>query len=50
MILSAYDDDEIVKLAFAAGAAGYVSKDSPPEEIVRAIYRAAEHEPPLPGR
>ena len=50
VILSAYDDDEIVKLALAAGAAGYVSKDSPPEEIVRAIYRAAEREPPLPAR
>ena len=45
VILSAYDDDEIVQLAIAAGATGYVTKDSTPEEIVRAVYRAAEGEP-----
>jgi DNA-binding NarL/FixJ family response regulator len=50
VILSAYDDDEIVQLAIAAGATGYVTKDSAPEEIVRAIYRAAEGEPTLPAR
>ncbi len=50
VILSAYDDDEIVQLAIAAGATGYVTKDSTPEEIVRAIYRAAEGEPTLPAR
>jgi two-component system invasion response regulator UvrY len=50
VILSAYDDAEIVELAFAAGAIGYVTKDSTPEEIVRAIYRAAEGERTLPAR
>jgi DNA-binding NarL/FixJ family response regulator len=50
VILSAYADDEIVQLAIAAGATGYVTKDSTPEEIVRAIYRAAEGEPTLPAR
>jgi DNA-binding NarL/FixJ family response regulator len=50
VILSAYDDDEIVQLAIAAGATSYVTKDSTPEEIVRAIYRAAEGEPTLPAR
>lgn len=41
VILSAYDDEEIVRLAVAAGASGYVSKDSTPAEIVRAVLRAA---------
>jgi two-component system, NarL family, nitrate/nitrite response regulator NarL len=48
VILSAYDDQEIVKLALAAGATGYVSKDSPPDEIVRAVCRAADGEATLP--
>jgi DNA-binding NarL/FixJ family response regulator len=41
VIISAYADDEIMQLALAAGAAAYVTKDSTPEEIVRAVYRAA---------
>jgi two-component system nitrate/nitrite response regulator NarL len=48
VILSAYDDREIVQLAMDAGATGYVTKDSPPEEIVRAVYRAADGEATLP--
>jgi DNA-binding NarL/FixJ family response regulator len=32
----------------AAGATGYVTKDSPPEEIVRAVCRAADGESTLP--
>ena len=48
VILSAYDDREIVQLAMAAGATGYVSKDSAPEEIVRAVGRAADGELTLP--
>ena len=48
VILSAYDDREIVQLAIAAGATGYVSKDSPPEEIVRAVCRAADGQSTLP--
>ena len=48
VILSAYADDEIVKLALAAGAAAYITKDSTPEEIVRAVYRAAGGEPTPP--
>ena len=48
VILSAYDDREIVQLAIAAGATGYVSKDSSPEEIVRAVCRAADGEATLP--
>ena len=48
VILSAYDDREIVQLAMDAGATGYVSKDSAPEEIVRAVCRAADGELTLP--
>jgi DNA-binding NarL/FixJ family response regulator len=48
VILSAYSDREIVQLAVAAGATAYVSKDSAPEEIVRAVLRAADGEPTLP--
>jgi two-component system nitrate/nitrite response regulator NarL len=48
VILSAYDDEEIVRLAIAAGATAYVTKDSTPEEIVRAVVRAADGEPTLP--
>jgi two-component system nitrate/nitrite response regulator NarL len=48
VILSAYDDREIVELAVAAGATAYVSKDSPPEEIVRAVCRAADGQSTLP--
>jgi DNA-binding NarL/FixJ family response regulator len=42
VILSAYADEEIVQLALKAGATAYVTKDSAPEEIVRAVYRAAD--------
>jgi len=48
VILSAYADDEIVKLALAAGAAAYITKDCTPEEIVRAVHRAAGGEPTPP--
>ena len=48
VILSAYDDPEIVQLAIDAGATGYVSKDSSPEDIVRAVSRAADGESTLP--
>jgi DNA-binding NarL/FixJ family response regulator len=49
VILSAYADEEIVQLALAAGATAYVTKDSAPEEIVRAVYRAADGQPTLPA-
>jgi DNA-binding NarL/FixJ family response regulator len=48
VILSAYTDEEIVQLALAAGATAYVSKDSAPEEIVRAVRRAADGEATVP--
>jgi DNA-binding NarL/FixJ family response regulator len=49
VILSAYADDEIMQLALAAGAAAYVTKDSTPDEIVRAVYRAASSDLAQPG-
>ncbi len=49
VILSAYDDPEIVEIAVNAGAIGYVTKDSPPEDIVRAVCRAADGEATLPA-
>ena len=48
VILSAYSDREIVERALEAGATSYVSKDSPPEEIVRAVRRAADGMATLP--
>jgi DNA-binding NarL/FixJ family response regulator len=48
VILSAYCDREIVQLALEAGATAYVTKDSPPDEIVRAVRRAADGEATLP--
>jgi two-component system nitrate/nitrite response regulator NarL len=49
VILSAYADDEIVQIAIAAGAAAYVTKDSTPDEIVRAVCRAAADLPASPA-
>jgi DNA-binding NarL/FixJ family response regulator len=37
ILLTTYDDDEIVLRAMRAGAAGYLLKDQPAEEIVEAI-------------
>lgn len=40
--LSAYEDRPTVLEMLSAGAAGYVTKGSPPSDIVSAIHRAAE--------
>jgi len=42
VVLTVYDDDESVFGAIKAGALGYVLKDAPPEQTLRAI-RAAAH-------
>lgn len=44
LLLSAYTDAEMVHGALAAGAAGYLSKDTPGEEICRAVLGASEGE------
>ncbi|WIY83543.1 response regulator transcription factor [Propionimicrobium sp. PCR01-08-3] len=41
LILTTYAEDELVLRALAAGAAGYIVKDSPPAEIVRAVHAVA---------
>lgn len=41
LMLSMLDDDESVRAAVAAGAAGYVLKGDPQERIVRAIHAVA---------
>jgi two-component system nitrate/nitrite response regulator NarL len=38
LVLSMHDSPEVVREALAAGAGGYVLKDSPAEEIVQAIH------------
>lgn len=37
LMLSSYDDEELIKYAFASGANGYLTKDDEPEEIELAI-------------
>jgi DNA-binding NarL/FixJ family response regulator len=36
LILTTFDDDEVVAAALAAGAAGFILKDAPGEDIIRA--------------
>ncbi len=45
ILLTAFHVDEYVLRALRAGAAGFLLKDSPPTEIVRAIIRVAAGEP-----
>jgi DNA-binding NarL/FixJ family response regulator len=47
IILTTFDADEHVLRALRAGAAGFVLKDTPPEEIVAAIRRVAQGQPVL---
>lgn len=45
LVFSVHDDSIHVARAFEAGALGYVTKNAPPDEISRAIFRvAAGHE------
>src|SRR5699024_93835 len=41
LVLTTYDTDADILAAIEAGAAGYLLKDVPPEEIASAIRRAA---------
>lgn len=47
LILTAYDDDQYVFALLAAGAAGYLLKDVPSMEVVRAIRAVHAGEPVL---
>ena len=47
VVLTSFVDREKVQAAIAAGAVGYLLKDSEPEEIIAAINAAARGESPL---
>ena len=42
LVLTTFDDDDLVLAALGAGAHGFLLKDSAPEEIVRAVLAAAD--------
>jgi len=50
LILSAYDDQALVVAAMAAGAAGYLLKSIPPDELREKVRMAARGEPVLDAR
>lgn len=47
LVLTTFDDDESVLRALAAGASGFLLKDTDPEDIVEAVRRVAAGEPTL---
>jgi DNA-binding NarL/FixJ family response regulator len=47
LVLTTYDSDADILRAIEAGATGYLLKDSPREELFRAIRAAARGEPVL---
>ncbi|WDZ90474.1 response regulator transcription factor [Nocardiopsis sp. HUAS JQ3] len=49
LVLTTFDDDELVFGGLRAGARGYLLKDVPPEELVAAIRRVARGETVLGG-
>lgn len=42
LILSMHSEEQYARRAFQAGAAGYVTKDSPPAELIKAVNRVME--------
>ena len=50
IVLTTFDDDEYVFGGLRAGAKGYLLKDTPPEELVRAIEKASRGETVLGGK
>jgi DNA-binding NarL/FixJ family response regulator len=42
LILTTYDDDEVLSSALRAGAAGFLLKDAPAEDVIRAVRSVAE--------
>lgn len=44
LALTTFDDDELLSGALRAGAAGFILKDSPAEELVRAVHAVARGE------
>ena len=47
LVLTTFDADEYVVEALAAGADGFLLKDTPPPEVVEAIRRVAQGDPML---
>lgn len=47
IVLTTFDTDEMVLTALRHGAAGFLLKDTPPEDLVRAVRRVARGEPIL---
>jgi DNA-binding NarL/FixJ family response regulator len=47
IVLTTFDADEYVLRALRAGASGFLLKDTPPAEILRAVVRVAAGEPIL---
>lgn len=47
LVLTTFQADELVLRALRAGAAGYVLKDTPPQDIVAAVRKVAAGEPVL---
>ena len=41
LVLTTFDDDDVLYGALAAGAAGFLLKNSTPEEVVRAVHSVA---------
>jgi DNA-binding NarL/FixJ family response regulator len=50
LILTTYDLDEYVFTALQAGASGFLLKDSPPDELIQALYVVASGEALLSPR
>jgi DNA-binding NarL/FixJ family response regulator len=54
LVLTTFDDDELLSGALRAGAAGFILKDAPAEELIRAIRAVADGEafldPSVTGR
>mgnify|MGYP002652336942 CR=1 FL=1 len=54
LVLTTFDDDELLSGALRAGAAGFVLKDSPAEELIRAVRTVARDgaclDPAVTGR
>lgn len=54
LVLTTFDDDELLSGALRAGAAGFVLKDAPAEDLIRAVQRVAGGEswldPSVTGR
>jgi DNA-binding NarL/FixJ family response regulator len=42
LALTTFDDDEVVAAALGAGAAGFIVKDAPGEDLIRAVHEVAD--------